>query len=347
VSLSATAVGMAAAADPDQSGQIVALEKKLGAARDEVAALKTALAISKSETAAAETRAKAREKPDSETDSLRTQVRILERDLQSATSALKRVAESKAAADAALAAANQQLAGRTGNAPPIGNAAGAASAGSSAAVDSKIADLQTQLSEARSRVTAAEKNIELRDAELAKVRTSFANAESPPPIPASVTQELAELRNQARVARELEARVRELDREKADLLERLAEAGDSREELSRVTEARAAVEQKLAAQHRALESLIRERDELRVRASRADDRELRARQLESQGATTPASGATVSKEEFARVAAAQAEAESKLSTALRSFTLLTKERDELRARLTELEKKVPANPKNR
>src|SRR5688500_14117734 len=98
-----------AANDPSLAAEVAALEKKLAATRDELAEVKTALAISKGETEAAERRARNLARPDSQVDALRGQVRVLERDLQSATSALKRIAADKAATEAALFAANEQL----------------------------------------------------------------------------------------------------------------------------------------------------------------------------------------------------------------------------------------------
>jgi hypothetical protein len=98
-----------------------------------------------------------------------------------------------------------------------------------------------------------------------------------------------------------------------------------------------------------MEAVTRERDALRVQASKAGELEARVRQLEGEPASTPAdaSGGAVSKQEFDRVVAAKAEAELKLSTALRSFTLLTKERDELRARLAQLTPQTSASQEKR
>ena len=335
-------VAFAAASDADQSGELVALEKKLAAARDEVAALKTALAISKSETAAAETRAKTLAGSDSQLDTLRSQVRMLERDLQSATTALKRVAADKAAAESALAAANEQLAGTPRNATASRPSADVATARAAPAVDARVADLQAQLNEARSHLTAAEKELESRDAALTRLRASLAAAEAQPTLPATVTQELAELRNQVAVVRDLQTRVRQLELENETLIGRLANADGAKDELRRVATARAEAEQKLATLSDALREMAKERDEARAQAARVGVLESRLRQLESANASVATGGneGTVTKEEFARVAAAQASAESKLATVLRSFTLLTKERDELRARLADLEAKI-------
>ena len=95
-----------AANDPSLAAEVAALEKKLASTRDEVTELRTALAIARAETEAAETKARARAGPDSQLDALRGQVRVLERDLQSATNALIRVAADKSAIEAALCAAN-------------------------------------------------------------------------------------------------------------------------------------------------------------------------------------------------------------------------------------------------
>jgi hypothetical protein len=136
----------------------------------------------------------------------------------------------------------------------------------------------------------------------------------------------------------VEERLRQLETEKAAAATRAPESVISKEEFDRITAAHAEAERKLAAAHEARASLMRERDELHARASKAAELEARVRQLEapdrSAGSTT--SDAAVNKDEISRVSAALAAAESKLATALRSFTLVSKERDELRARVAEL-----------
>src|SRR5204862_4107289 len=84
---------------------------------------------------------------------------------------------------------------------------------------------------------------------------------------------------------------------------------------------------------------------LRPQLAEARTLESRIRQLEAEKATVRdrsdgAVPAGVSREEFARVSAAQAEAEDKLATALRSYSLLVQERDELRSRVADLSTKV-------
>lgn len=325
-------VALAAAGDITPSSEIAALEKKLAAARDELAAAKTALAISKSETEAAETRARALARPDSQVDALRGQVRVLERDLQSATTALKRVAADKAAAETALFAANQQLVAAGKDAVPPRGPAAIASPAPTPVPDARLAELQSELADTRTRLAAAEKNMESRDAELARLRASLAAAEARPAVPANVTQELAELRAQSAHARELDARLRSLEEQKSADVKRLADA-----------------EQKLATTNAAMAVLAQERDALRAQAARATELESRLRQLESEkpAAPTGASDTGVSKEEFARIAAAKADAEGKLSTVLRSYTLLTRERDELRARVAELTAKAAGDQEKR
>jgi chromosome segregation ATPase len=335
ISILGCAAAFAAANDPAQSSEITALEKKLAATRDELAAVKTALAISKSETEAAVMRAKALTQPDSQVEVLRSEVRLLEQDLRSATAGLQRLAADKAAAEAALRA-NQQLAGK-------------ADARGAATVDPETAVIQTELTNARSRLAAAEKGVDARDAELAELRARLATVESLPRIPSDVAQELAALRRQVSAAADLETRVHQLETEKAALLVRVADFGGTKDEFGRIAAAYTDADRKLVAAHDALAQLTKERDELKTHASRANELEARVRPIESPkaNAAPSASEATVSKEEFARVVAAQANAESKLSTVLRSFTLLTKERDELRARLAEMAAKTSANQEKR
>lgn len=322
----------AAANDPPQPNEIVVLEKKLAAARDELAAAKTALAISKSETEAAETRARALARPDSQVDALRGQVRVLERDLQSATTALKRIAADKTAAEAALFTANQQLVATGKAAVPPRGATAVPNVAATPVVDPKLAELQAELADARIRLAAAEKNAEPRDAELARLRAALAAAESRPALPATITQELTDLRAQSARVRELETRLRSLEEQKTSDAGRLADT-----------------ERKLAAANEALAVLTQERDGLRVRVARIAELESRLHQLESEkpAAPTDPSDAGINKEEFARIATAKADAEGKLSTVLRSYTLLTKERDELRARLAELTAKVASDQEKR
>ena len=317
-------LGQAAAAanDPSLGAEVAALEKKLAAVRDELAEAKTALAISKAETEAAETRARARSGPDSQLDALRAQVRVLERDLQSATNALKRIAADKAAIEAALFAANEQLvaAGKTAI-PPRGQIP-AATPGA-IRPDPKVAELQAQLSDLRTRLATAEKASESRETELTKLRAAVTAAESRPAIPAQVTQELTDLRAQLAAAREFGARLHALEAEKAATT-------------SRTTD----LERKLTSANETLASRSKELESLRPQAARVAELEARLRQAESDKATLSAGSSLppANLDEVARLTAARAEAESKLSTVLRSFTLLTKERDELRARLADLTK---------
>ena len=318
----------AAVADATPASEVAALEKKLAAARDEVAALKTALAVSKSQTEAAEKRAKVVERPDSEVDSLRSHVRVLERDLQSATTALKKLAAEKAAADGALrsgapAAADRSRGASAPSAPP-----------EAAASDAKIRGLDLALNEARAQLAAAEKSLEVRDAELASLRATLA---ARPPIPESVSLELTELRSRVASASEFEAQVRKLEMNNAALARRLADAGGSKDEFARVNAERGDMERQLAAAKEALATLMRNNDELRARIGKVEELEARLRQNEAtRTSAAPAMAAGTGSDDVARPGTAQAAAESKLATVLRSYTLLTKERDELRARVAEL-----------
>jgi DNA repair exonuclease SbcCD ATPase subunit len=292
VALPISGRALAAASAADQASEIIALEKSLAATRDELAAMKTALAISKSQTEAAESRIQALSQTDSPVDSLRSQVRVLERDLQSATTALKRLAAEKAAGEPA------------GSRQPV--------------AASEDESTRRALDEAQQRL-------------------------------ASVSQELAGTRNQLAAARELESRVRQLEAEKAEFLGKAADLAASKDELARIMAAHADAERRLAAVQDANALLARERDELRAQASKAGELEARVRQLEAEksSAAKAPGDSTVSKEELARATAARADAETKLATALRSFTLVTKERDELRARLAELLAKTSGNQEKR
>jgi DNA repair exonuclease SbcCD ATPase subunit len=275
----------AAASAADQASEIIALEKRLAATREELAATKTALAVSKSQTEAAEARIQTLQQTDSLVDSLRGQVRVLERDLQSATNALKHLAAARAAGE---------------------TAAPAQSISANEAEATRVA-----LAEAKQRL-------------------------------ASMGEELAAARSQLTAARELESRIRQLEEEKTEYQGQAAAAATSKNELARITAAHADIERKLAAANDAFAQLTRERDELRAQASKAGELETRVRQLESEKATPSKSPGepAISREELARATAAQADAEAKLATALRSFTLVTRERDELRARLAELSAKI-------
>ena len=300
--------------DAGQANEIVALEKKLAAARDELAATKTALAIAQSQTQAAESRVQALSQTDSQVVALRSEMRLLERDLQSATAALKQLAADKAAVESALAEATKQSPSTRSPGPDAGSAAPAGGG-------EKIAGLQAELKEIQSRLGAAENTIQVRDKELAKLRPELATA------------------------REFESRVRELEAEKADFINRTLDTGASKEELARVTAAQADAERRLAAALEAHATLAKERDELRTGAAKAGELEARVRQLEAEKVTktnkpVDASG---SQGELARLA----EVESKLAMALRSFTLLTKERDELRARVAELSAKLSSASEKR
>jgi chromosome segregation ATPase len=352
----------AKAADTDaRSREIVVLEKSLAGTRDELSAAKTALAIANSRIQAAETRARAVAQTDSELTSLRSQVRILERDLQSATAALRRVATDKPATAPSLVAGTRPLV--DANPESRGQQRVEPNRELTASAERKITELQSELNDVKSRQISAAKEIATRDAELAKLRAAVAAAESrlsggsteietarraadeAQQRLARMTEELAEARRQGVTARELESRVRQLEAERATLANRPADTGVSREEFESAAAARADVENKLKVALQSYTLVVRERDELRSQASAARELESRVRQLEAENARLQKGDgdAIDSKAEFARVVAARADAENKLSTVLRSFTLLTKERDELRARVADLSRKESAS----
>ncbi len=85
---------------------------------------------------------------------------------------------------------------------------------------------------------------------------------------------------------------------------------------------------------------------LRDRATATRELEARVRQLESEKAALAAAATAnpgVNADEFARATKALADTEGKLATALRSYTLLTAERDELRGQNADLTAKLSAN----
>ena len=83
---------------------------------------------------------------------------------------------------------------------------------------------------------------------------------------------------------------------------------------------------------------------MRDRATATRELETRVKQLESEKAAlaTAASAAGANADEFARASKALADTEGKLATALRSYTLLTTERDELRGQIADLAAKLSA-----
>src|SRR5690606_28118835 len=131
-----------------------------------------------------EARATALLQTDSQLDTLRRQIRILERDLQSATTALKFVAANKATADAALAAAaGDEGAGTMTGASAFPAAATPAGAAASATIDPRVEELEGDLTQARSQLAAVGKDLGMREAELQDLREKLAIAQSQPPIP--------------------------------------------------------------------------------------------------------------------------------------------------------------------
>jgi nucleoid-associated protein YgaU len=80
---------------------------------------------------------------------------------------------------------------------------------------------------------------------------------------------------------------------------------------------------------------------LRRQVTATRELEQRVQQLEAEKTAAVASANTgPTRDELARAAAAQAAAEDKLGTALRAYTQLTRERDDLRSRLADLSAKL-------
>ena len=144
---------------------------------------------------------------------------------------------------------------------------------------------------------------------------------------AAATQEIASLRPQAAAARELELRVRQLE---ATASARPSQTDSSKEDLARLVAANASAEEKLSTLSKSFAAVAKERDELRAEIGASRELGARMRKLESEQPSV------ATKEELARVVAAQASAENKLSMALRSYAMVVKERDDLRAQLAQL-----------
>jgi predicted nucleic acid-binding Zn-ribbon protein len=328
-----------------QASEIATLKKKLVSSSDELQAAKAALAVANSKAQSAESRMPSAAQAD-QLNSLRTEVRVLERDLQSATAALRRMTTDKATLETALFSANQQLASANNELPTLRQRVAEANYKFANGGGQDVIGLRGELNETKFRLATAEKQVRQRDEELNRLRVIMAAADSRSAPSTSdteaarraaneakqqlavVTQELASLRPQAAAARELETRLRQLEGEKASA--QLAQSNSNKEEVARLTAAQAAAEEKLSTTLKSFAAISKERDEFRAQASAARELQARVRQLESEKGSVP------NKEEFARLVAAQAAAETRLSTTLRSYTLLAKERDELRARLAQL-----------
>jgi nucleoid-associated protein YgaU len=219
---------------------------------------------------------------------LRQQTDALERELQAAKTASNRVISEKTAAEVALANANQKLAETTKALSTLRQQVADSSRQTTATSDQKVAALQSELDDARSRLKRAEDATATRDAEIAELRGTVAKINSRPALPAG----------------ELEA----ARRAASDAQQQLVDAN-------------------------------RELITLRQQAAAASELEIRVRQLESEKAALavqPAGEPRGDPDELARALSAQAEAENKLSTALRSYTLVARERDALQARVAEL-----------
>ncbi len=191
--------------------------------------------------------------------------------------------------------------------------------------------LQTQLTAARAQLTtSADAKTKAEIALAAAEQVAVARAEDLGKLRAAASaQELATVRDRATATRELEARVRQLETEKAALTAAEQVAVARAEELGKLRAAASA--QELAT--------------VRERATATRELDARVRQLEGEKAALAAAAAAnpgVSPEELARATKALTEAEGKLATALRSYTLITTERDELRGQIADLTAKLSA-----
>lgn len=109
------------------------------------------------------------------------------------------------------------------------------------------------------------------------------------------------------------------------------------EAAKRSTDARSDADSALRTANQRLAAATEEVAALRRQVTANRELEQRVQQLEAEkGAAVASAGAGVSRDELARATAAQAAAEDKLATALRAYTQLTRERDELRGRLADL-----------
>lgn len=144
----------------------------------------------------------------------------------------------------------------------------------------------------------------------------------------------------AAAAAQTEAELNTL-RNRAAALERdLQAAGEA---ARRTTEARSETDAALRAANQRVAAASEEIAGLRRQITASRELEQRVRQLEAEKTTAvAAAGDGASRDDLARAAAARAAAEDKLTTALRSYTLLTRERDELRARVAELSTQLSA-----
>ncbi len=340
----------------DSSTTIITAQKTLRETQANLARQSSELATARAEAAA-----------------IRIEIGKLQTQLTTARAQLTTSNDAKAKTEIALAAAEQAAVAR---AEDLGKVRAASSAQELATVrdratatrelEARVRQLETE----KAAFTAAEQAAVARAEDLGKVRAA-ANA-----------QELATVRDRATATRELEARVRQLETEKAALTAAQQAAVARAEDLGKLHAAataqelatvrdRATATRELEARVRQLETekaaltaaqqaaVARAEDLGKLRAAASaqelatvNDRatatrelEARVRQLETEKAVLAAASAAnpgVTPEELARATKAVTEAEGKLATSLRSYTLLTTERDQLRGQITDLRAKLSA-----
>jgi chromosome segregation ATPase len=250
----------------------------------ELTQTKTALEAATSRAQTAASRADASVQAESQLAALRTKLSTLERDLQATKVASNRITSEKAATEVELTNANQKLVEASRELSALRQRVAESSRPAAAVPDPKIAALQTELNETKSRLAKAERTGATRDTELAQLR-SVAAAPTRPTISASdletarraatdaqqqlaaVERELGTLRPQAAAARELEQRVRQLEAERLAIADRPGDANVNKEDLARVVAAQLETENKLTTALRSYALVAKERDDLQARVA--------------------------------------------------------------------------------
>jgi nucleoid-associated protein YgaU len=174
------------------------------------------------------------------------------------------------------------------------------------------------------RVTELESSLGAARNELAQTKAALAAATATAESAASRAAAAATAESELNTLR---GRITTLERD----LQMAAEAA------KRSTDARTDADSALRTANQRLAAATEEVAALRRQVTANRELEQRVQQLEAEkGAAVASAGSAVSRDELARATAAQAAAEDKLATALRAYTQLTRERDELRGRLADL-----------
>lgn len=132
-----------------------ATDEKSAALRDELARTKTALEAATNRAQSAASRADAGAQAESQLSALRNQVIVIERDLEALRATSNRATAEKAAAETALVSANQKLADATKELNTLRQRTADGARQAAAAAEEKVAALQSELNETKSRLAAA------------------------------------------------------------------------------------------------------------------------------------------------------------------------------------------------